>query len=219
MSNSTVTTVRYKPTTKRVGLESHKLFAFKGTCLKITSDAIKVTRGSSKASFWIDTTDAALPIDLEEGKNCAFEIQILSYPNDKTGRFTTKFILTDIFTIEDDVDLGDEKCEFMMPAKCLGSLKTDIPGLYMLDVVRIKDDRIEKEKYRIKWFNKDCQHPEFIDKQIFITFRMENSSKIIMTNGEVFVDVEERRVIRDNVEYKHVSNKYYPCLTAIDVKW
>lgn len=219
--NNKVITVRYQPQIQKPDFSEYKLFAFKGIVQKITDTSIKVTRGESKASFWLDLGERkdCLPIDVEEGSRCWFEVNIQSFIGKNDFRYKTKLVLTDIHTLEEGDTIEETSSDMNIFGICRSSLKTEIPGLYILEVQRMYKDKDPKETYHVRYYTADKKHPDFIEKQVQVTFRIENSSKIVLSNGDVYSDIEEWFTIKDNVEYKGKSIKYYPILNTLKVMW
>lgn len=221
MKNNKVHTVRYQPQNQKTDFSDYKLFSFKGTVLKITDTSIRVTRGESKAAFWLDLGERkdCLPIDVEEGSRCWFEVNVQSFIGKNDFRYKTKIVLTDIHTLEEGDTIEETSSDMNLFGLCKSTLKTEIPGLYIVEVQRRHKDKDLKETYHVRYYNPEKKHPDFLEKEVQVTFRIENSSKIVLSNGDVYSDVEEWSTIKDNVEYKNKAVKYYPILNALRVMW
>lgn len=220
-NSSTIKTIRYQIPVNKTDFKDYKLFAFKGIVQKITDTSIKVTRGESKASFWLDLGERkdCLPIDVEEGSRCWFEVYINTFINSADFRYKTKLVLTDIHTLEEGDTIEELSSQMNLFGLCKSSLKTEIPGLYILEVQRRHKDKDLMETYHVRYYTSEKKHPDLVNKEVHVTFRIENSSKIVLSNGDVYSDIEEWSTIKDNVEYKGKSIKYYPILNTLKVMW
>lgn len=212
MEKATIRRVRrseWRPTKPR-----HHFTLF-GTVVKVSekSNSLLIEKGGSTTNFWISCHEDISQYQV--GSKYKFTVTLTTYLSKNDSIYVTHLNVLEGQLLDTKETVEEGFVTGHLPVQITSSTKTEIPGLYVLTAIRMKDGE-EMETYHFRYYNKESLHPDL--GSAIIRFTINKTKDLIDCQGIIHHDLESRTFIKPDGEEIFIEAPLYkPCLSVLEI--
>lgn len=190
-------------------------FTLFGTVVSVSakSNSLLIEKGGSTTTFWVSCYENISQYQV--GSKYKFTVTLSTYLSKNDSIHVTHLNVLEGQLLDTTESVEEGFVTGHLPAQIVSSTKTEIPGLYILTAIRMKDGE-EMEKYHFRYYNKECLHPDLGSS--IIRFTINKTKDLIDATGVIHHDLESRTYVNaDGEEIFVESPMYKPCLSIKEI--